>query len=215
MHASSIAGTENAFSLLRRLAQPRGQTEECEFCSVTLHSQHRHLFEPATRKIICVCDPCALRFENVVGRWQLIPRDVRSLTGFSMSDADWESLALPIQLAFIFQSSAANRVVAMYPSPAGATESLLPLTNWQSLTAANPVLADLKPDVEALLLNRLGTAREYYLGPIDLWFELVGLIRLHWRGFSGGDNAWREIEAFFSRVRACALGSAVPEVAHA
>jgi hypothetical protein len=47
----------------------------------------------------------------------------------------------------------------------------------------------------------VGTARDYFLAPIDACFELVGLIRLHWRGLSGGTEAWREIEAFFARLR--------------
>ena len=78
----------------------------------------------------------------------------------------------------------------MYPSPAGATESLLPLKAWNSLVANNLVLARMEPDVEALLANRVETKREYYLAPIDVCFELVGLIRVHWRGLAGGDLVW-------------------------
>ena len=43
---------------------------------------------------------------------------------------------------------------AYYPSPMGPTESLLELDAWAALEAANPVLATLEPDVEALLVNR-------------------------------------------------------------
>ena len=89
----------------------------------------------------------------------------------------------------------------MYPSPAGATESLLPLANWETLTAANPALNEMVTDVEALLANRLKDLGEYYIVPIDLCFELVGLIRLHWRGLSGGEKVWGEIEAFFAQLR--------------
>jgi hypothetical protein len=55
-------------------------------------------------------------------------------------------------------------------------------------------------ELEALLVNRLNGAREYYRAPIDVCFELVGLIRLHWRGFSGGDKVWQEINAFFAKL---------------
>jgi len=55
--------------------------------------------------------------------------------------------------------------------------------------------------VEALLLNRAGAAREYFLAPIDKCYELVGTIRVHWRGLSGGDDVWREIENFFAKLR--------------
>ncbi len=164
--------------------------------------RHRHLLEVATRKIICACDPCALRFESAIGRFKLIPRDARALPGFQMTDAEWNSLALPINLAFFFHSTPAGKVVAMYPSPAGATESLLSLTSWETLVAANPPLGELQADVEALLLNRLGEARESFIAPLDICFELVGLIRLHWRGFSGGEKVWQELESFFAKLRA-------------
>ena len=210
MNTSPIAGAESSVATLRRLARGKAATEQCEFCSAVLQPGHRHLFELATRKIICTCDACALRFENVAGRWKLIPRDVRSVPRFQLTDAQWDSLALPIQLAFCFYSSAAKRVIALYPSPAGATESLLPLTQWENIVVANPCLAKLQADVEALLVNRLGVAPLYYIAPIDLCFELVGLIRLHWRGLSGGDSVWREIEAFFARLDSLAFEPSEP-----
>ena len=92
----------------------------------------------------------------------------------------------------------------MYPSPAGATESLLPLHAWDSLVAQNLSLARMEPDVEALLVNRVGTKREHYLAPIDVCFELVGLIRVHWRGLAGGEIVWEEIDKFFSRLQTAA-----------
>jgi hypothetical protein len=49
--------------------------------------------------------------------------------------------------------------------------------------------------------NRVGTKREYYLAPIDVCFELVGLIRVHWRGLAGGESVWGEIDRFFSRLQ--------------
>ena len=91
---------------------------------------------------------------------------------------------------------------ALYPSPAGATESLLPLAAWISLAERNSRLRSLQSDVEALLVNRIGTKREYYVVPIDVCFELVGLIRVHWRGLSGGEAVWRQVEGFFSRLSA-------------
>ena len=126
------------------------------------------------------------------GRFRLIPRSIRALPELIWTDIEWETLALPINLAFFVQSASEKRSKAMYPSPAGATESLLPLTAWDSLLMHNLILASMEPDVEALLVNRVGTKREYYLAPIDVCFELVGLIRVHWRGFSGGEIVWEE-----------------------
>ena len=156
----------------------------------------------AKRQVVCACDPCALRFHDVVdGRFKLIPRDARALPGFRLTDAQWENLALPIDLAFFFDSTPEGKMTAMYPSPAGATESLLPLTAWTTLVADNPVLGQLESDVEALLVNRVGESREYFLAPIDACYELVGLIRMHWRGLSGGEAVWQEISRFFSRLK--------------
>ena len=89
-----------------------------------------------------------------------------------------------------FHSSAAERVVAFYPGPMGATESLLGLEAWQALEAANPVLARMEPDVEALLIRGAdrGNAFSCHLVPIDTCYELVGRLRLLWRGFDGGSE---------------------------
>lgn len=201
MNANTIPRRENPLMALRRLARPRSDVEQCEFCSQPLDPSHRHLLEINPRKIVCVCDPCALRFESVIGRFKLIPRDARRLADFELTDVQWEAFALPIQLAFFFHSTPARKTIALYPSPGGATESLLPLEAWSTLVAANPVLTRVEPDVEALLVNRLRNQQECFIAPIDACFELVGLIRVHWRGFSGGDKAWDEIEKFFARLR--------------
>lgn len=155
-----------------------------------------------SRRIVCACDPCALRFENVLeGRFKLIPRDTRPLPDFQMSDLAWEGLALPINLAFFFYDSPNEKMAAYYPSPAGAMESLLPLTTWEPIVSANPILREMKPDVETLLVNRVEERREYFIAPIDVCFELIGLIRVHWRGLSGGEEVWREIDQYFVRLR--------------
>jgi hypothetical protein len=218
VNSIGFARREHPFALLRRMAQNRGSNvEQCEFCSVPLEAGHRHLLEIAKRKIICSCNGCALRFDNVIGRYKLVPRDTRRLDHFQISDVTWAALSLPIELAFFFHSTAAAKIVAMYPSPAGATESLLPLANWEALVVDNPVLSQMQPDVETLLVNRLRNAREYFIAPIDVAFELVGLIRLHWRGFSGGDHVWQELDRFFSRLRqdSGSAGGMRVEAAHA
>ena len=65
---------------------------------------------------------------------------------------------------------------------------------------ANPVLAEFSSDVEALLVNRIGTVRDAFRVPIDECFKLVGLIRAHWRGLSGGTQVWDEVARFFARL---------------
>lgn len=155
------------------------------------------------RQIVCACDPCALRFENVPGgRFKLIPRDAQALPDFRITDGEWEGLGLPINLAFLSYNTSYGKMLALYPSPAGAAEASLPSIAWEALTANNPALARMESDVEALLVNRVRTAREYYLAPIDTCFRLVGLIRMHWRGIHGGDTVWQQIDEFFARLRA-------------
>jgi hypothetical protein len=72
---------------------------------------------------------------------------------------------------------------------------------WSMLILNNPELADLAPDVEALLVNRTKRRREYYRVSIDHCFALVGLIRTRWRGLSGGAEVWDAINAYFARLQ--------------
>jgi hypothetical protein len=126
---------------------------------------------------------------------------VRYLADFCLSDAQWESLLIPIGMAFFFHSSPAGKTLALYPSPAGATESLLDLSAWASVVEENPVLSEMEPDVEALLVNRVRGAADYYVAPIDECYKLVGLIRAGWRGLSGGAEVWQAIEGFFAELK--------------
>jgi Family of unknown function (DUF5947) len=171
-------------------------------CANPLGHEHEHLVEPAGRRLLCCCSACAILFESgAESRFRRVPRRIERLLDFQISDAQWESLHLPIQLAFFYKIRTRAQVLAFYPSPAGATESLLPLEAWHELEAQNPVLLELQPDVEALLVNRLGASREHYRVPIDRCFALVGLLRTHWRGLSGGTEAWQAIRQFFDELR--------------
>ena len=124
---------------LNRIARRRPAAERCELCSVELAPMHQHLLDPVTRQISCSCDGCAVLFCGQAGAHYLrVPRRIRALADFQMPDLQWESLMIPINLAFFYRDSAADRVRAMYPSPAGAIESLLPLESWAEIAAAHP-----------------------------------------------------------------------------
>jgi hypothetical protein len=192
---------ERGLAVLKRLAKRAEPVERCGLCAVPIGPEHRHLVDPESRRIECACTACALLFENnQSGRYRLVPRDPVLLSDFALDDVQWEYLGLPINLAFLFYNSAMQKMVALYPSPAGATESQLPLDAWQALVEQNPRLQALLPDVEALLVNRISKPHRYYIAPIDRCYALVGLIRRHWQGFSGGDELWQKVSEFFETL---------------
>ena len=195
---------ESTPSFLKRIARRRPANEErCELCSAPLSPVHQHLLDPKKRQIICSCDGCAILFCGQEGAHFLrIPRRIRSLSDFRMADLQWEALMIPINLAFFYRDSAAQKMMAMYPSPAGAIESQLSLEAWTEIASEHPALQSMEPDVETFLVNRVTAPHEYYIVPIDECFYLVGLIRMHWRGLSGGGEVWKDIAQFFAALKA-------------
>jgi Family of unknown function (DUF5947) len=211
MPEESVANVDRGFGALRQFARARRRTdaalEHCEMCSKGLAKEHPHLIELASRQIICACDACALLFEGMEhAKYKRVSRRAEWLTDFEMTDGQWESLMIPINMAFFFHSTSEGKMIAMYPSPAGAVESLLPLDAWDEIVELNPALRRLQPDVEALLVNRVGHAHgmasaEYFIAPMDECYRLVGLIRGNWRGLSGGSEVWAEIGKYFTNLR--------------
>jgi hypothetical protein len=158
--------------------------------------------------MVCACGPCGFLFSAAgAGGYRRVPDRYLSDPGFVLADADWDALQIPVGMAFFLHNSARGAVVACYPSPAGATESELTLDAFAGGIGAGRLGAELAPDVEALLVRRGSAAgdAECLLVPVDACYRLVGLVRLHWRGFDGGAEAWRQIDAFFADVRARAV----------
>lgn len=207
MASSNLLPKASAFTTLRQFARKRNENvETCEMCSHEMTAEHAHLLETVSRKLICACEACAILFSgNQNLKFKRVPRDVRFLSDFRLTDAQWDSLMIPIEMAFLFYSTPHGKVMAYYPSPAGPTESLLSLDTWNDVVQENEILNELRSDVEALLVNRVGAARgvkpEYYAVPIDECYKLVGLIRMHWRGLSGGTEVWREVGNFFKELK--------------
>jgi hypothetical protein len=195
------SGRSALASLQQFVRKPGKAAEVCELCAAVLRPEHPHLLEMANRRVACACEACAILFgSHTRQRYRRIPRDPRSLPDFAMDDQEWESLLIPINLAFFVYHSQGGRGVAQYPSPGGAMESSLDLGYWSVIAERNPVLAHFESDVEALLVNRIASPPRYYRAPIDWCFRLVGVIRMHWRGFSGGAEVWKEIERFFRQL---------------
>ena len=136
------------------------------------------------------------RFRAAPDRWLNDP-------AFVIDDARWSALGVPVRLAFFLRHGDGGHWAALYPGPAGATESTLPLDAWNDLCAATPLCAAVEPDVEALLVAGDGHGRyDCFLVPISACYELVGRVKRCWRGFDGGDEARRAVADFFERARA-------------
>jgi hypothetical protein len=202
--AGSLAGSRLA-RLARRPAEPKAAEpeERCELCNAPISSVHRHLLELSSRELMCACRPCSLLFDRGGagnGRYKLVPERRLRLEDFAMSELAWEELRIPVDMAFFFNSSAKARVLAYYPGPMGPTESQLELSSWRELERSNPILAEMEPDVEALLVDRVRGARRHWLVPLDDCYGLVGVIRTRWRGLTGGSEVWRGIDRFFEEL---------------
>ncbi|MFE5488038.1 DUF5947 family protein [Streptomyces sp. NPDC056527] len=194
---------------LRRFTTPRPPREErCEMCGARLADErHPHLVDVDKRALVCACGPCSQLMDRSAGsqsRFRAVPGRFLSDPGHRIDDQAWESLRIPVSVAFFFRNSALDRPVALYPSPAGATESELEETAWRSVLDATQLAAHLEPDVEALLLRRHEGRTECFLVPIDICYELVGRMRLLWQGFDGGAEARADLDALFTRVRGLA-----------
>ena len=188
----------SALASLRRFVRPRSAPERCELCSLELPAEHPHLVEVASGRLLCACEACGVLFGgSSTLKYRRVPRRTQYLPNFRLNDVQWQGLGVPISLAFFRHSTPAGRVIALYPSPGGAIEALPDPQAWQDLAEDNPVLRELEPDVEALLVNRAGPVPECFRAGLDECYKLVGLVRTHWRGLSGGPAVWEEVRRFF------------------
>ena len=187
---------------LGRLARPSPvqNTEKCELCGMPISEEHRHLLELNERRILCACEPC-LAMKSGLENYCPVSTRTLWLDDFVFPDELWAAFQLPVGLAFFMRSTGTNTVVALYPSPAGATECELHLESWDKLVELNPILRDLEADAEALVVNRMVGAHQHAIVPIDECYRLVGLIKSTWQGISGGNAISDAVPKFFEYVR--------------
>ena len=194
---------------LRRIAEPRPQgpeapaEERCEFCGVDIGDRHGHVADVAQHRLLCVCRPCYLLFAPQGaggGRYRGVGEDVRRVADLRVTASQWDGLKIPVDLVFFFRQTGVDHLLAFYPGPGGATESLLDLDAWGDLVTDNPVLDSTDEDVEAVLLRRLGDEFRCYLVPIDVCYELVGVVSTSWTGLGGGAEVWRRIDGWFEAL---------------
>ena len=198
---------------LGRYARVRSRERDgdrCALCAAKLGEPHPHVVELAQRTLACACHACALLFadEGVSGaRYRTVPDRVLVDPAFALTDGEWAALQIPVGLAFLVRRTPEPTWTACYPSPAGALESSLSAEALAPLVARSRLLSIVEPDVEALLFRRgVGRLRDggeaCVLAPLSACYELVGLVRRHWKGFDGGNLAWQAIDAFFAALRA-------------
>ncbi len=210
----STGDAGNPLAVLQRIRQSPGRAsppetedlERCDLCREPIPAEHRHLVDVRARRLMCSCRGCYLLFtaEGAGGlHYRAVPDRYLALSGVPLSEEQWNSLQIPVGMAFFFFNSSLGRVAAFYPGPAGATESELPLQTWRDLVAVYPELAAMQPDVEAFLVDarERGAGRECFLVPIDACYELVGHLRRLWKGFDGGRDAHSAMDTFFTAVR--------------
>ena len=148
-------------------------SEACDLCGKPLDPDHRHLLHLVDRRILCTCESClALRG----GDPELRPTGTRTvwLDDFELSDEPGRRSGSRSGSRSSSTRAPRGGIVALYPSPAGATESELEIGTWRELRSANPVLMSLEPDAEALIVNRIADPPEHAIAPIDECYRLVG-----------------------------------------
>ncbi|MET8678999.1 DUF5947 family protein [Streptomyces sp. NPDC004647] len=203
-----------AASGLRRLAhhRPRPGTaaqrdgaaqERCDLCAETLVPEHRHLLDIRANEVACACRACSLLFDRREAggaHYRLLSGRRQRLDGCDIDDAVWAGLGVPVDMAFFVRSEASGEVSVGYPSPLGVMRSTVDAESWRAVEASDPALSTLTDDVEALLVNRAGEAREHWLVPLDDCYRLVAVVRAHWKGLGGGPDVWQQVEAFFHEL---------------
>jgi hypothetical protein len=202
-------------AVLQRIRETRPRVlpipgESCELCTMAIPDGHGHMVDLEARSLMCVCRGCYLLFvsEGAGGaHFRSVPDRYLAFPDLTFSPEQWDSLQIPVSVAFFFLNSSLDRLAAFYPGPAGATESELPLDTWARVVEDNPGLASMQPDVEALLVRSTShqSKVECFIVPIDACYELVGHLRRLWRGFDGGKEANAKLDAFFDDVRGRAV----------
>jgi Family of unknown function (DUF5947) len=171
--------------------------ERCDLCGTDVVDQHPHLLDTTRQVPVCTCPACHLLFERPTaspGRFLAIPDRRMPVEGVVPAD-----LGIPVGLAF-FTLRAAGEVEARYPSPLGTTRWDVPPAAWAATIQRAPVLAGLAPEVEALLVNTTASRRSAWIVPVTDCYRLVGLVRQHWEGLSGGDRVRAETAHFFDEL---------------
>lgn len=204
------AGSASAMPRLRRLAMSARapaspavsmpEEERCDLCAAAVPADHRHLMDVRARALRCVCEACGVLFDQRAagdGHYRRVTDRCQKLSDFALTAEQWAGLGVPVTLAFFARSTAARTIIGHYPGPLGATEAAIDGDTWRAIEHDNPVLETLEADVEALLVDRRRVPPGYWLVAIDTCYALIGLMRRHWKGLSGGPLVQDAVAGFF------------------
>ncbi|HEX4711174.1 DUF5947 family protein [Phenylobacterium sp.] len=203
-----MSGTYAGIRRLRKFLAPA--VERCDFCRVRLPDEHGHLVEAETLRLFCSCAACAEDMADGASGFRRVQPRREVLEDFALSDSDWAALQIPIDVACLFRPEDGASPLALFPGPAGATRSQLSGEVWAGLAQKYSLLEELEPGAEALLVNRSGGRRDHYRVSTDHCYALAGLMRAHWRGLAGGEEAWAAVDGYFADLdRTAGKGRAV------
>ena len=176
--------------------------ERCEMCGVAIAERARprrgHPGPPAALRL----PPLLPAVQRRRGRWRPLPwrgrRPSASSTTWSSTEADWAALQIPVELAFFLSQGDPPTYAAFYPGPSGATESTLDLARVAATSSPpTPPWRPSSPTSRRYCCATTTPASRCYVTPVDVCYELVGIVRAHWVGLAGGAEVWARIDAFF------------------
>jgi len=178
---------------------PEAEVPRCDLCGLVVPEPHRHVLDLQGGELLCTCRACTLLFSREAagrGHYRLVPE-----TRIRLDDVPTDDLGVPVGLVFLVPHDDGT-ATAHYPGPLGATRHEVDPPVWAALRRRCPALADMAPEVQAVLLHTARGADEHWLVPIDDCYRLVAVIRGEWRGLSGGSSVWPAIERFFADLAA-------------
>lgn len=170
-------GALRAVAALRRFAAPTDEVTPCDLCGVPIRDEHAHLFEPEPRRVACACTACALVFQEDTGRYRRLHSRAVRARGVELEEDDFRALDVPVRLAVLSPSAVHGCVFATYPNAGGATEAVVPRTAWDALSAGQPAVASVRPDLEGLIIDHLGGRKRAFVASLDLCYRFVGVLR--------------------------------------
>lgn len=173
-----MSALSNAFSAVRRFTLRPTPDVRCELCSAVLPQSHEHLFDARARSTACACTACAVLFASeATARYTRLSPASERLTELEFGRPELERLGIPVTLVCLCPSALHARVFAQYPSRAGVVDGLVALSDWHALVAAQPALAAVAVDRDALLVDARGARATCIRLSMDRWHHMLGLLR--------------------------------------